>query len=65
MCDISPVVLLSPDNLEDITGINDHELLQYERSESLRPLPIWLHRRAVLVVGAGQALSKLMHLFIQ
>lgn len=65
VCDISPVVLLSPDNLEDITGINDHELLQYERSESLRPLPIWLHRRAVLVVGAGQALSKLMHFFIQ
>lgn len=65
VCDISPVVLLSPDNLEDITGINDHELLQYERSESLRPLPIRLHRRAVLVVGAGRALSKLMHFFIQ
>lgn len=37
VCDISPVVLLSPDNLEDITGINDMNCC------NMRGVSLWGH----------------------
>lgn len=36
MCDSAPVALLSNVDPEHFTGLNDHEVLRYERSELLR-----------------------------
>lgn len=36
VCDVASIAPFSSVNPEDFTGFNDHELLQYKRSELLR-----------------------------